>query len=445
MKTSTVTANSSGTTCSGYGIQVSRDGFSNCVQMSATPTSTNFDSDFLLTPQANLDNETWHKIRVSTSATDLAGNSLDQDASTAGNQEYTMPKGFKTADISAPVLTEVTRVTTPSNDASPDYVFKSNEAGTLSFPSGTSCSSNTGTSVTANVNKTATLKKPTSLDDLDDGTYSDCLLKVADSSSNVAALSISTFVIDSTGPVLISKNPVDNASSVSLDSSMTFQFDERVDASTVSVNSADSACTGSIQVSDDNFSTGSCVQMSAAPQSAESNKVFTIRPAADLAGETTYEIKITTAVKDTLGTSMAADNVSSFRTADRKKPVISLLPFTDPTNDPTLEITIRSDEGGTISFSDTGTPSCGTGLNSDNTTNVTAGDNRITYQSLPEGRYTGCRVKVTDNSSNASDPEAFDFTIDLTKPTIAEVTPVSSPTKGRTCLLYTSPSPRDRG
>ena len=72
-----------------------------------------------------------------------------------------------------------------------------------------------------------------------DRTYSDCLLKVTDTASpgNTAALSISTFVIDSTGPVLISKNPVDNASSVSLDSSMTFQFDERVNASAVTVNS----------------------------------------------------------------------------------------------------------------------------------------------------------------------------------------------------------------
>jgi len=331
-----------------------------------------------------------------------------------------MPNGFETADINAPVLTEVTRVTTPSNDASPDYVFKSNEAGSLSFPSGTSCSSNTGTSVTANVNKTVTLKKPTSLDDLEDGTYSDCLLKVADSSSNVAALSISTFVLDSTGPVLISKNPADNASSVSLDSSMTFQFDEEVRVSTVTVNSTDTTCgSKSIQVSSDNFT--SCVKMSGTIGSTPNNKVFTIKPAGDLTGETTYEIKITTAVKDTIGNAMAADNVSSFRTADRKTPEISLVSLTDPTNDQTLEITINSDEGGTISFSDTGTPSCGTGLNSDNTTNVTAGDNRITYQSLPEGRYTGCRVKVTDNSSNASDPEAFNFTIDLTKPAVAEV------------------------
>ncbi|SVD51742.1 uncharacterized protein METZ01_LOCUS404596, partial [marine metagenome] len=139
MDTSTVTANTSDTTCAGYGVQVSKSpSFGDCVQMSGAPAYSNFESDFLLTPSGNLPDEEWFKIRVSTSVTDLAGNSLAT--------EYTMPNGFETADINAPVLTEVTAVTTPSNDDSPDYVFKSNEDGTLSFPSGISCSSNTGTS-----------------------------------------------------------------------------------------------------------------------------------------------------------------------------------------------------------------------------------------------------------------------------------------------------------
>jgi hypothetical protein len=36
-----------------------------------------------------------------------------------------------TADTTAPVITEVTAVTTPNTDSTPDYTFSSDEAGTI--------------------------------------------------------------------------------------------------------------------------------------------------------------------------------------------------------------------------------------------------------------------------------------------------------------------------
>ena len=73
-----------------------------------------------------------------------------------------------TTDTTAPVIAEVTFVTTPTNDNTPNYTFSSTEAGTISY--GGSCSSNT--TIALSGNNTITL------DSLSDGTYSDCIIVV---------------------------------------------------------------------------------------------------------------------------------------------------------------------------------------------------------------------------------------------------------------------------
>ena len=50
-----------------------------------------------------------------------------------------------TTDTTAPVIAEVTAVTTPTNDTTPDYTFSSDEAGTITY--GGSCSSSTTSAI----------------------------------------------------------------------------------------------------------------------------------------------------------------------------------------------------------------------------------------------------------------------------------------------------------
>ena len=89
----------------------------------------------------------------------------------------------------APVLTEVTAVTTPTNDNTPDYTFSSDEAGTITY--GGSCSSGTTSATTGN--NTITLVS------LSDGTYTDCTIKVTDSAGSVSnSLTITSFTVDTT-------------------------------------------------------------------------------------------------------------------------------------------------------------------------------------------------------------------------------------------------------
>ena len=92
-------------------------------------------------------------------------------------------------------LTEVTAITTPTTDTTPDYTFSSTESGALTY--GGSCSSSTTIATTGN--NTITLNT------LSDGTYADCTIKVSktifteNSEKNLSgSLTITSFSVSST-------------------------------------------------------------------------------------------------------------------------------------------------------------------------------------------------------------------------------------------------------
>ena len=81
-----------------------------------------------------------------------------------------------TAQI-APIVAEVSTISTPTNDSTPDYTFSSTEAGTITY--GGSCSSSTTIAVAGD--NTITLNT------LSEGTYSDCTISVTGSTGNVSS------------------------------------------------------------------------------------------------------------------------------------------------------------------------------------------------------------------------------------------------------------------
>ena len=96
------------------------------------------------------------------------------------------------------VLAEVTAITTPTTDTTPDYTFSSTESGAITY--GGSCSSSTTSAISGN--NTITLNS------LDNGTYSDCIITVTttitntitneNSESNLSgALTITSFTVSS--------------------------------------------------------------------------------------------------------------------------------------------------------------------------------------------------------------------------------------------------------
>ena len=80
-------------------------------------------------------------------------------------------------DIVKPVLTEITTITTPTNDRTPNYTFSSSESGSITY--GGSCSSSTTSAISGN--NTITLVSSS------DGTYSNCTIIVTDSAGNISS------------------------------------------------------------------------------------------------------------------------------------------------------------------------------------------------------------------------------------------------------------------
>ena len=110
-----------------------------------------------------------------TSESDASEDELETDIVTADNTATT-----------APVIAEVTAVTTPTNDTTPDYTFSSDEGGTITY--GGSCSSSTTSATTGN--------NIITLVSLSDGTYSNCTITVTDSGGNVSSiLTITSFTV----------------------------------------------------------------------------------------------------------------------------------------------------------------------------------------------------------------------------------------------------------
>ena len=213
----------------------------------------------------------------------------------AGNLSNTLTLTSFIVDSTAATLAEVTAVTTSTNNTTPDFTFSSSEAGTITY--GGSCSSST-TSVIAGTN-TITLNS------LSDGTYSNCTITVIDNASNSVTLNIRSFVIDTTPPTVSSISQTDNSTGVSVSTTVEVTFSEAMSTSTITTNTENTTCSGSFQLSSDNFTT--CIKMSAAPSASNSDKTFTSTPSDNLSRGTNYKLRITTSAKDTYGYSLASD------------------------------------------------------------------------------------------------------------------------------------------
>jgi hypothetical protein len=115
---------------------------------------------------------------------------------------------------------------------------------------------------------------------------------------------------DTTPPTVTSVSPVDTSTNIAVSSIISITFNEAMNASTITTNTTDSNCSGSIQVSESSsFST--CVQM--ASLSASSN-TYTLTPNSNLTSNQTYYVKVTTAVKDASDNALSSNFSSSFTT-----------------------------------------------------------------------------------------------------------------------------------
>jgi len=160
----------------------------------------------------DLEADKYYNVKVDDSIDNLTGtncNTVGSDFVCHSNSEgkitftYTGTYSDHTFEVeegdnTPPVLTEVTPVSSPTNDPTPDYTFNTTEAGTITY--GGDCSSSTTSAVSGD--NTITFNA------LSEGNHSNCTIIVTDAVGNAsAALSVTGFTIDTTVSVRSSGSP----------------------------------------------------------------------------------------------------------------------------------------------------------------------------------------------------------------------------------------------
>ena len=113
---------------------------------------------------------------------------------------------------------------------------------------------------------------------------------------------------DVTQPSVSSVSPTDNSTYNSVATTAVVTFSEKLFTWSVTTNTSDTTCSGSFQLSSDNFTT--CIKMSAVPVASDNDTTFTITPASSLSAATTFKVKITTSVTDISCNTLGSDNSS---------------------------------------------------------------------------------------------------------------------------------------
>lgn len=297
-------------------------------------------------------------------------------------------------DTSAPVLSELTAVGAHTSDNTPNYVFRSSEAGRISYSGG--CVP-TGLTAFAGEN-TATFRA------LADGTYDTCRITVTDAAGNESgSLSVTSFTVDTVAPTLIEQTAVTTPTRIRTPAYV-FSSNEGGTITYGGACSADvaSAVNGQNQIT-----------FNALDDGTYRNCTITVT---DLAGNAS-----TLAVRE-----FTIDNVAPVLV--ERTPVVT--PLTTPpspppsTRDNTPNYEFSSTEAGVITY---GGACASTNLSAIRTNNV------VTFNTLSDGVYNDCTITVTDLAGNASLALSVSpFAVNTAVPTLLHVTAVPSPTNDNT-------------
>ena len=108
---------------------------------------------------------------------------------------------------------------------------------------------------------------------------------------------------DTNPPTVSSTSPEENDSSVSVSDNISVTFSKAMNPTTLTTNTDNTSCYGTLQVSSDNFST--CAKMSSSTIASNTkmrgSKTFSVSPSPYLSYSTSYKIRVTIGVKDSSG------------------------------------------------------------------------------------------------------------------------------------------------
>ena len=141
------------------------------------------------------------------------------------------------------------------------------------------------------------------------------------------------------GPAVVETTPEDGLSGVDFSSQITVTFSEAMKASTITTNTADTSCSGSVQVSRDDFAT--CVQMTEEPEGSPDLTTWTLIPATLLESTASYKIRVTTEAQSSDDLALAEEFSSEGFTVRYYHPITI-----DGVNDFTADETFSSSTDG---------------------------------------------------------------------------------------------------
>ena len=380
------------------------------------------------TPTANTEDDN-NTLSLATSYTDTAGNTGPAATTLNYVVDTTAPtvSSISPTDNQSSVSITDNITVTFSEAMEPSYVTTSTSdafcAGTIRVSSDnySTCVKMSSEPVSSNSNRTFTLDP---YDNLTVGsTY---LTRVTTGVKDTAGNAMSSqydnstgfAIVDLTAPTVSSvSTTADNQSSVAITDNITVTFSEAMDNTTVTTNTDNTTCYGSLELSSDNFS--SCVQMSSAPASSSDNMTFTLNPSDNLTGSTTYLTRVTTGVKDSAGNTLSSQYVTSSGFTTESSPDTTLLAhyaFEGNLNDNSSYNRHLTEVGSNITYSAADNQSNKSGqaalFNGTNTfaytNNITVGDNfTIAFWINPDSPNMGQWDSVMSTGDNTNSQGRF--------------------------------------
>jgi hypothetical protein len=255
------------------------------------------------------------------------GISLQSTDTTTGDGDGADPDpdpdtGTEPGDTTAPIIEQVTAITSLTSNPTPEYIFRSTKAGSITY--GGSCDSPT---IIANIGDNTIVFYA-----LSDGYYDDCTIKIIDSEGNesnsltIPPFTVNTTVIDTTAPS-VTFSPTDNATGVEISVNITISFNEAVR------NIDDSVLTnsdlGSLITVKLNSASGDNVTFDATVNSDKT--VITIDPTSNLFYSQTVYVAIGATLEDSADNVITAANASFTTTVDPS--LDAFYPFNGNAND----------------------------------------------------------------------------------------------------------------
>ena len=230
------------------------------------------------------------------------GISLQSTDTTTGDGDGADPDpdpdtGTEPGDTTAPIIEQVTAITSLTSDPTPEYIFRSTKAGSITY--GGSCDSAT---IIANIGDNTIVFYA-----LSDGYYDDCTIKIIDSEGNesnsltIPPFTVNTTVPDTTAPT-VTFSPANGDEDEAISDNITITFSEAVrNIDNTELTNSDLGSLITLKLDD---ASGNNVTFDA---TINANKtVITINPASNLPHSQDVYVAIGATVEDSAGNSITA-------------------------------------------------------------------------------------------------------------------------------------------